>query len=178
MRILVLADIDELHWQTGGGEADLLLSCGDLFDQVIVEAAQAYHCPQIFAVKGNHDQGRPFASPIEELHLRVCNYGGLRFGGLNGAWRYKPRGAFLYTQEAVGEMLAGFAAVDVLVAHNAPFGIHHRDEGAHVGFMGLATYIERVKPKLVVHGHQHLNGETRLGSTRIVGVHGHRLLEI
>ena len=75
-------------------------------------------------------------------------------------------------------MLAGFAAVDVLVAHNAPFGIHHRDEGAHVGFMGLATYIERVKPKLVVHGHQHLNGETRLGSTRIVGVHGHRLLEI
>ena len=53
MRILVLADIDELHWPAGGGEADLLLSCGDLFDQVIVEAAQAYHCPQVFAVKGN-----------------------------------------------------------------------------------------------------------------------------
>ena len=51
MRILILADIDELHWPAGGGKADLLLSCGDLFDQVIVEAAQAYHCPQIFAVK-------------------------------------------------------------------------------------------------------------------------------
>ena len=49
---------------------------------------------------------------------------------------------------------------------------------AHVGFTGLATYIERVTPKLVVHGHQHLNGETQLGSTQIVGVHGHRLLEI
>ena len=95
MRILALADIDELHWPAGGGEADLLLSCGDLFDQMIVEAAQAYHCPQIVAVKGNHNQDRPFASPIEDLHLRVCNYGGLRFGGLNGAWRYKPRGAFL-----------------------------------------------------------------------------------
>ena len=178
MRILVLADIDELHWPAGGGEADLLLSCGDLFDQVIVEAAQAYHCPQVFAVKGNHDQDCPFASPIEDLHLRVYNYYGLRFGGLNGAWRYKPRGAFLYTQGAVGEMLAGFAAVDVLVTHNAPFGIHNRDDGAHVGFTGLAAYIERVQPKLVVHGHQHLNNETRLGPTRIVGVHGHRLLEI
>ena len=31
---------------------------------------------------------------------------------------------------------------------------------------------------LVVHGHQHLNGETRLDSTRIVGVNGHRVLEI
>ena len=85
MRILVLADIDELHWPAGGGEADLLLSCGDLFDQVIVEAAQAYHCPQVFAVKGNHDQDRPFASPIEDLHLRVCNY---RAGAAEagGAW--------------------------------------------------------------------------------------------
>jgi len=75
-------------------------------------------------------------------------------------------------------MLAGFAAVDVLVTHNAPCGIHNRDDGAHVGFKGLATYIERVKPKLVVHGRQHLNGETRLGPPRIVGVHGHRVLEI
>ena len=178
MKILILADIDDLHWQGAEGEADLLLACGDMFDQVIVEAAQAFCCPRIFAVKGNHDHDRPFIAPIEDLHLQVRHHGGLRFGGLNGSWKYKPRGAFLYTQEDVNGMLAGFPAVDVMVTHNSSMGIHDRDDGVHVGFEGLASYIERVKPKLVVHGHQHINSESFIGDTRIAGVHGYRLMEI
>lgn len=47
MKLLILADIDDLHWNHGGGQADVLLSCGDIYDQVILEAAQAYSCPRI-----------------------------------------------------------------------------------------------------------------------------------
>lgn len=42
MKLLVLADIDDLHWHHGTGQADLIISCGDVYDQVILEAANAY----------------------------------------------------------------------------------------------------------------------------------------
>ena len=53
MRLLVIADIEDLRWKHGVGEADILLSCGDVSDHVIMEAADAFKCHSIFAVKGN-----------------------------------------------------------------------------------------------------------------------------
>ena len=41
----------------------------------------------------------PFPCPIKDLHLKVVEIGGLRIGGLNGCWKYKSKGAFLYDQE-------------------------------------------------------------------------------
>ena len=178
MKILVLADIDDLSLKHGPGRADLLLSCGDVADRVILEAAEAYECPAIFAVKGNHDSDEPFPSPIEDLHLRTIEHGGLTFGGFNGAWKYKPRGPFLYEQEEARKLLEDFPPVDVLLSHNSPRGIHDRDDGVHTGFQALNEYIERAKPAAVIHGHQHLVRESRLGETRIIGVHGRRLIEI
>ena len=98
MKILVLADINEIYWRGGHGQADLLLSCGDVADQVILQAAASFNCSRIFAVKGNHDPREQFPSPITDLHLRVEEFGGLQLGGLNGAWRYKIKGHFLYDQ--------------------------------------------------------------------------------
>ena len=39
MKILAIADIDDFHWNYVPGQADVLLSCGDVSDQVILEAA-------------------------------------------------------------------------------------------------------------------------------------------
>jgi predicted phosphodiesterase len=70
---------------TVAGQADLLVSCGDVTDQVIHDAARAYGCKAVFAVKGNHDPGTPFIGPIVDLHLKVREQDGLRFGGLGEA---------------------------------------------------------------------------------------------
>ena len=83
MHLLVLADIDDFRWRGGRGRADLLVSLGDIADAVILEAADSWHCPAVFAVKGNHDSGAPFPVPVVDLHLRTMELGGLRFGGLN-----------------------------------------------------------------------------------------------
>ena len=48
MRLLVIADIEDLRWKHGAGEADILLSCGDVSDHVIMEAADAFKCHAIF----------------------------------------------------------------------------------------------------------------------------------
>ena len=108
MRLLAIADIDDFHWKHGSGQADVLLSCGDVSDQVIFEAAEEYGCQTIFAVKGNHDNNTPFAQPIVDLHLRPQEHGGLVFCGLNGSWKYKPRGHFLYDQWEVEDFLVFF----------------------------------------------------------------------
>jgi len=177
MKFLVLADMDDLWWEHGEGQADVLIACGDLSDDVIRGAAEDFHCKRIFAVKGNHDGIESFPSPIHDLHLNVVEYGGLTFGGLNGSWKYKPRGPFLYEQEEIAAALASFPPVDVFVSHNSPRGIHDKEDGAHYGFDGLLAYIERAKPKLVFHGHQHANMETQIGPTRVIGVYGNRLID-
>lgn len=178
MRLLVLADIDDLHWPHGGGEADVVLACGDVYDQVVLEAARAYRCPVVFAVKGNHDSGGAFAEAIVDLHLATREHRGIVFGGFNGSWRYKPRGPFLYDQAEAQAMLAAFPRVDVFVSHNSPRGVHDREDQVHLGFEALSAYIARTRPRLVIHGHQHVDRETEMGGTRVVGVYGHRMLDI
>lgn len=177
MKLLILADMDDFHWKQAGGNADAILSCGDTYDQLILEAAQAYSCSRIFAVKGNHDANTPFPAPIMDLHLHVCEHGGLRFGGMHGSYRYKPAGHFIYSQEKMQELFLAFPAVDVFLSHNSPRGIHERDNSAHQGFDGLLGYMQKTKPALVIHGHQHTNQETVVNGTRIISVHGYRLIE-
>lgn len=167
MRILAIADIDGLHWEHGPGQADLLLSCGDVCDQVILEAADAYGCETIFAVKGNHDNNAPFPAPIIDLHLQIVEHGGVRFGGLNGSWKYKPRGHFLYDQREVSSFLMDFPGVDIFLSHNSPRGIHDREDEVHYGFEGLNAYMIRTRPKLLIHGHQHVAQKTVMGDTTV-----------
>ena len=173
MKILAIADIDDFHWTHGSGQADLLLSCGDVSDQVILEAAEAFGCQVIFAVKGNHDSNAPFVKPIADLHLQTQEHDGLTFGGLNGSWKYKPRGHFLYDQWEVEDFVSTLPAVDVFLSHNSPRGIHDKEDEVHYGFDGLNSYIARAKPKMLIHGHQHVARETVVAETRVIGVYGH-----
>ncbi len=178
MRILIIADIDDLHWEHGRHSADVLLSCGDVFDQVILETAEACDCRVIFAVKGNHDSNTPFPSPIIDLHLAVHEYCGLKFGGFNGSCRYKPKGSFLYGQEEVQESLKDFPAVDIFLSHNSPWDVHDKHDGIHYGFEALNTYIAKTHPAALVHGHQHRDIESVLEETRVIGAYGYKLIEV
>ena len=149
MRLLVIADIEDLRWKHGVGEADILLSCGDVSDHVIMEAADAFKCHAIFAVKGNHDSVNPFPEPIVDLHRFSKKCMGVTFGGLNGAWKYKPRGHYRYDQSEVERYLAIFPGTDIFISHNSPRGIHDRNDGIHTGFDGLTSFIARAKPKIL-----------------------------
>ncbi len=175
MDLLVLADIDDLRWRGGRGSADALLSCGDVMDEVILEAADAFGCDAVFAVKGNHDPRGLFRPPIIDVHLHCEPFRGIRIGGFNGCRRYKPRGHYLYEDAEVEALLGEMPAVDVFVAHNCPAGIHEGDPHVHRGFAAFRRYIVTHRPCLFFHGHQHTDAETRLGPTRVMGVYGHRM---
>ena len=178
MKLLVLADIDDLSWRGGRGRADALVALGDMADAVILQAAEAWNCPQAFAVKGNHDSDGPFPEPIIDLHMHTMEFGGLLFGGLNGCWQYKPRGHFLYYQEEAEAFLAAFPAVDVFISHNSPRRVHDCEDEIHTGFTALNSYIRRAKPRLLLHGHQHQECESLVGRTRVVGIYGWKVMEV
>jgi Icc-related predicted phosphoesterase len=178
VKALVLADIDDLRWRHGYGQADLILALGDIADSLILEAQQAFGAPPVFAVKGNHDAPTPFPAGIPDLHLKMVEFGGLRFGGFNGSWKYKPRGHFLYEQQEAAGLLEDFPSVEVLLSHNSPRHVHDKEDDTHFGFEALNAYINRHQPRMVLHGHQHVNKETMVGATKVIGVWGHRLLEI
>ena len=178
MVLMAIADDDGLVKNFSRNRADVLVSCGDLADQTILTVTKAVECRRVFAVKGNHDSGGPFPAPIADLHLRIEEFDGLRFGGCNGSWRYKPRGHFLYEQDEVERQLAAFPPVDVFVAHNSPRHVHDRDDEVHFGFEAFNSYIQRVQPRLFIHGHQHINQETVVGRTRVVGIYGVRTFDL
>jgi uncharacterized protein len=175
MKLLVIADDDQAA-KAVRESADVLISCGDLLDHTIAEVGRVCAAARIFAVKGNHDTNQAFPPLIADLHLRTESHDGLVFGGFHGSWRYKPRGHFLYDQGEVDRLLAHFPPVDIFVAHNSPRHIHDREDDVHFGFEAFASYIQRVQPRLVIHGHQHVNRESQAGRTRVIGVFGAKVI--
>jgi len=180
MRILVIADDESLisSWEETQDGVDLVISCGDIADQIILQAAERSDCGQIVAVKGNHDSAADFPPPIRDLHLNVVEIGGLKFGGFAGAWKYKPRGNFLFEQREVASMLSWFPRVDIFVGHNSPRHVHDRDDDVHLGFDAFNAYIQRTVPQIFLHGHQHVSAETVVGGTKVLGTYGTRVVTV
>lgn len=178
MNLLIVADDESVGSKIPDCNVDLLVSCGDLSNELIFEAAKKCHCKEILAVKGNHDSSASFPSPIRDLHLIVFPFEGLKFGGFCGSWKYKPRGNYLFENSEVERFLTKFPAVDIFVTHNSPRLIHDREDDVHTGFAAFNQYIERAKPKLMLHGHQHQNVESLIVGTRVIGIYGYRQLVV
>ena len=52
------------------------------------------------------------------------------------------------------------------------------DDGVHVGFEAFNRYIERAQPRLFIHGHQHMNQDTLIGRTQVMGIFGQQRIQI
>ena len=178
MTLLVIADDESLLSKLPDAEADVLVSCGDLSDDLVLRAASRCHCRHILAVKGNHDSSASFESPIVDLHLRIHEIRTISFGGFCGSWKYKPKGNYLFEQDDVERALAAFPQVDIFVAHNSPRMVHDRDDEVHIGFGAFNNYIARTHPQWFLHGHQHVHAESIVSETRVVGTYGHRFVVV
>ena len=176
MTLLIIADDDSAISLLPEVGVDLLISCGDMPDEMIMRAAGKCSCKHILAVKGNHDSAAPFPTPIKNLHLSTFTFQGVSFGGFGGSWKYKPLGHHLFEQSEVESALKAFPKVDVFVAHNSPAQVHDKDDFVHAGFTAFNSYIAEHKPKLFLHGHQHVQIESAIGPTRVIGSYGFRSL--
>ncbi|MFZ5878033.1 MAG: metallophosphoesterase family protein [Chloroflexota bacterium] len=180
---------------------NLLLGCGDLPYSYLENIVTLLNVP-LYYVPGNHDPAhdeRLAAARAEggvNLDLKTVSVKGLLLGGFGGCARYRPDGVNQYTQsEAYARAfrllprlwwnrLRHGRALDVLISHAPPFGIHDDETQAHRGLRALNWLLRVARPRYHLHGHTHFQRQnlsastTRCGSTEVVNIFPYKTIEI
>ena len=169
MKILLLADEECKalwdYYRPGMFDGyDLILSAGDLKGEYLTFIETLSNKPLVF-VHGNHD-GRYEVKPPEGCICaedRVVTVKGIRIAGLGGSTYYNG-GKHQYTEEQMKRRIRKLSGkirkaggVDILLTHAAPKGLGDDADYAHRGFESFLSFMEKYRPKYLVHGHVHLS---------------------
>lgn len=211
MKALVLSDVvsEVLYSQELRrviSDVDIILSCGDLPYEYLDYVATVLDAP-LYYVFGNHDRtvygdggvahegpegGRAIEGRIVDVRSRRGEH--LLVAGLGGSRRYN-QGPHQYTEREMAariwRMLPALwwnrwrwgRAVDVVITHAPPCGIHDGRDPCHAGFQALLGLVDRFRPLFLFHGHVHpAYGEDveprRRGSTDVRSIHGYAVVEV
>ena len=157
-----------------------VVTLGDLQPEWISSLA-SLTLPRL-GVHGNHD-GEDDLAPlgVADLHLRTAEVGGWTFAGFEGCVRFSP-GPHQLTQDEARRLARDLPGADVLICHCPPAGVNDEpDDPAHTGFEALREYVERHRPRYLLHGHTTPDPRRRvhrLGDTHVVWVRGARVVEL
>jgi Icc-related predicted phosphoesterase len=190
-------------------DVDLVLSAGDLPPEYLGFITSMLNRDLAYVV-GNHDlgdleahgvarwsEGRSSATSSDtgsvDVGFRVKSAEGFIILGLPGSMLYN-RGPNQYSEFAMSLRIALLVprlflnrllfgrAVDIVLTHAAPRGIHDRDDICHRGFKCFLWLMRVFKPKWLVHGHIHLYdlGGVRVSAyraTTVINAFGHWILD-
>ena len=197
MKVLVVADEESRYYydyyKPGRlDDIELIISCGDLSRTYLEFLVTLGNCPLLY-VCGNHDD--TFADHPPEgcvcIEDTVFLYRGLRFAGLGGSYRYRPDGIYMYTEKQMARRIRKLwwkirknKGIDVLVTHAPAFGLGDLDTLPHRGFRCFLKFLEKYRPRYMLHGHVHRNygfkipvTQKYLGTT-IINARGAYLLDL
>ncbi len=206
VKILAVSDqevdrVYELVPQGYFGGIGMIAACGDLrygYLEYLVTVLNT----DLFFVPGNHDlEYNPGSLGAEvpgcmNLDLRTAQAKGLLLAGFGGSVRYQPNGTNQYTQGAAFLRLALLIpklwrnrlrygrALDILVTHSPPFGLHDDESLAHQGLKAINWLMDWAKPRYLLHGHMHyqqsnlMRDATWNGTTSVMNVYPYRVIEI
>lgn len=206
MKTLLVSDqvVERIYTLAGQGhfrDIDLILGCGDL-PYSYLEYLVSMLNVEMYYVPGNHDPeydprlANTRAEGGSNLDLKRVRDHGLLIAGFGGSIRYRPDGVNQYTQgEANGRalqlMLGLFwnrirygRALDILITHSPPFGIHDDESQAHRGLKAINWLIRWARPHYLFHGHTHFIRQnltesiTHFGPTTIMNVYPYKVVEI
>jgi len=206
VKILALSDevVERLYNLCTGGhfqDIELILGCGDLTYPYLENIVSFLNVP-LFYVPGNHD---PIYNPQDvksyveggsNLDLKLVRYKKFLIGGLGGSILYRPDGTNQYTQTEsylrafqflprlmLNKMNYG-RALDILITHSPPYGIHDEESQAHQGLKAINWLLRVAKPRYHLHGHTHFQrrnlsqSETINGQTKIVNIFPYNIIEV
>ncbi|MBT3321546.1 MAG: metallophosphoesterase [Anaerolineae bacterium] len=206
MKILAVSDevVDRLYTLAANNHFDdvnLLIGCGDLPYEYLEYLLTIAHLP-LYYVPGNHDprfQEEVSDSKAEggiNLDLKTVRSNDLLLAGVGGSIRYRPDGVNQYTQAQVYMRILKLIpalllnrirygrALDILITHSPPFGIHDNDSQAHQGLKAINLLIRCAKPVYHFHGHTHFyrqnleSATTEFDGTQIMNIHPYKIIEI
>lgn len=206
VKILAVSDqvLERVYTLSSNGHfqgTELILGCGDMSYAYLEYLVTVLNMP-MFYVPGNHDPqfdlraAQAHAEGGTNLDLKIVRHNKFLIGGFGGSIRYRPDGINQYTQaEAymrafsllprllLNRMQYG-RALDILISHSPPFGIHDDSDPAHQGLKALNWLIRIAKPRYHFHGHTHVykrnleNVEANFGLTKIINVYPYKTIEV
>ncbi len=204
MKILAVSDqevdrIYELVPQGHFGGVDLIIGCGDLHYAYLEYLVTVLNTDLLY-VPGNHDldynPGAMDAPGCTNVDLRAVRVESLLLAGFGGSIRYRAEGTNQYTQSAAFLRLARLLpqlwrnrlqygrALDLLVTHSPPYGVHDDQSRAHQGLKALNWLMDWAKPRYLLHGHIHFQQSnvvrdvTWHGTTSVMNVYPYRVIEL
>jgi Icc-related predicted phosphoesterase len=206
VKILAVSDevVERLYSLCTSGhfsDVDLILGCGDLPYPYLENLLTFLNKPLMY-VPGNHDPEYSSENNLARveggtnLDLRLTRHKKFLIGGFGGSIQYRPNGTNQYTQNdaylrafrmlprlMLNRMNYG-RALDILITHSPPFGIHDEDTRAHQGLKAINWLLRVAQPRYLLHGHTHFQrrnlspSETNLGITRIMNIFPYKLIDV
>jgi Icc-related predicted phosphoesterase len=206
VKILAVSDqVEERLYSSAvksfGSGVDLLIGCGDLPYEYLEYLLSVLNAPLVY-VPGNHDpvyNARDTSSHVEggtNLDLRSLRFKGVILAGMGGSIRYRHDGINQYGQaemyfralKLVFPLMWNRArygrAVDVLVTHSPPAGIHDDNDQAHQGLKAINMVMNLFKPRYLLHGHTYfyqrnlVTPHTRAGATTVINIFPYHLFDL
>ncbi|MFD2328178.1 metallophosphoesterase [Cohnella sp. GCM10020058] len=195
MKILVVSDEESKYlWDhfdaTKFKDIELVISCGDLKAEYLSFLVSVIHAP-LFYVHGNHDSDYKLNPPegCQCIEGQIVTYKGLRFLGLGGSHRYSA-GGHQYSEKQMNWRISKIKprlwfhkGIDILITHAPAYKLGDGEDLCHKGFVCFRDFMDAYRPKLLLHGHQHLNyGRNErihhYHHTKIVNAFGYYVTEI
>lgn len=206
MKILAVSDqVEERLYSPAvksfGSGVDLLIGCGDLPYEYLEYLLNVLNIPMIY-VPGNHDpvfslkDTRSHVEGAIDIDLKTIQFKSLLLAGMGGSVRYRDDGVNQYGQtemyiraiRLVFPLMWNRArygrAVDILVTHSPPAGIHDDNDNAHQGLKAINTIMKYFKPRYVLHGHTYfyqrnlVTPHTKSGETTVINIFPYHVIEL
>jgi len=206
VKILAVSDevVERLYSLSSSGhfsDVELILGCGDLPYPYLENLLTFLNVPLMY-VPGNHDpvyNDHSHLSYVEggsNLDLKLTRFKKFLIGGFGGSIRYRPDGVNQYTQSEaytrafrmlpwlmVNRINYG-RALDILITHSPPFGIHDEETQAHQGLKAINWLLRVARPRYHFHGHTHFQrrnlsaSETVQDITKIINIFPYKVIEV
>lgn len=193
MKILAISDTESPylyeHFDINNfKDIELVLSAGDLKSSYLSYIATVMPCPVLY-IHGNHDY-KYHLNPPEGcicIENQVYTFKNIKIAGIGGCMEYSG-GPYQYKDSEMSlkilkNTLKYRKGFDILLTHSPPLGIGDGEDQAHIGFKSFIKLLDKYKPKIMVHGHQHLNYKRGIRqhsykNTLIINAYGYTIFEI
>ncbi len=172
----------------------LLFVCGN-HDKYGTDRARLFGTndhKDFFSSQFNYDSTSNFGG--RNLDMRTEMIQDRIFMGLEGSILYN-RGSHQYSEtqmkrrmwktvpQLLKNKLINGRFVDVLVTHAPPRGIHDQEDRAHTGFESYLWYMEKYRPRYLLHGHIHLYDRniervTQYFDTTVINCYDYQILNL
>jgi hypothetical protein len=198
IRILAASDehdpaLDHAANRDALGRIDLVVGCGDLSPEYLTFIGDAFPAPLVY-VRGNHDHGGPWPA-LEQLPVATAGIDDQTLPGVSllglpwpavsrGIARRDERAAWRQVLGGVGlRLLWPGSAAWLVFSHAPPHDAGDTpDDPYHVGFAAYRTVLDRLRPRLWLHGHTTRAASpaplVNHGPTTLVNVTGSVLVEL